>query len=257
MHSNHSQRETSRKPLSPPPCDAIHSGYGSATQRSNRFHEKYSTKLTRCHGMKHKIAITLATMLFSMNAMAQSDASDVLISVEYGSADADYEISGTDYDGDLDLFVVSARYYLSDSAYFRVGSSSGDGTISNVSFDSTGLSVGAGAVLLGRVNYKNGSGQEIRVGLNYSDTEVSTATTTSDSTSTNVSGGYTTGLGDGFTASASVSADSDGTSVGGSVTKHIANGVLVGLSYGVSDSDLDGADTAETSTIGVGLGYSF
>jgi hypothetical protein len=100
---------------------------------------------TRCFSMKHRIAITLATILFSMNAMAQSDASDVLISVEYGSADADYEISGTDFDGDLDLIVVSARYYLSDNAYFSVGSSSGDGTISNVSFDSTGLSVGAGA----------------------------------------------------------------------------------------------------------------
>jgi hypothetical protein len=207
--------------------------------------------------MKKWNMATLSTLMLVTSLSAKADPSDVLLSFEYGSTDAEYRISGTDYDGDLDLFSVSGRYYLSDNAYLSVSSTTGDGTISNVSFDASGLSIGGGVVLLGRTDYISGKGQELRLGLSYSDTEVSTSTTTSDSTNTDFTGGFSAGLGDGFTGSVSFSADSDGSAFGVGATKHIANNVLVGLTYSASDSDLSGSDTAESSTISFGLGYAF
>ena len=200
-------------------------------------------------------AVSAAVAISSMSA--QADPADVLLSFDYGSSDAEYRISGTDYDGDLDLFSVTGRYYLSDNAYLSVSSSTGDGTISDVSFDASGMGFGGGIVLLGRTDYVSGEGQELRLGLSYTDTEVETSTTTSDSNNTNVTAGFSAGLGDGFTANVNLSADSDGSAFGVGVTKHIANNVLVGLHYSASDSDLSGNDTAESSTISIGLGYAF
>lgn len=210
-----------------------------------------------------KVSVMLATSALSalIASMVSAEPTDVFITGAYASADADYNINGTPYDGDIDLFSVSTRFYLNDSFYATVTSTNGDGTISNVAFDTTGLSIGGGAVLLGRVDFIAGSGEELRLGLNYTDTEVDIGSTTTDGTSTDLNVGYTAGLGNGLSTSVSYSTDTDSIidsySLSAGLNKSLNDTWLIGVAYQVGESELSGGDSAEITGISVGVSYAF
>jgi hypothetical protein len=211
--------------------------------------------------MKGKWIGLLAIALSLITGTAAADEQDVLVSASVAFADADYRINGVNYDGDIDLLVVSSRFYVTDNLYATASSSSGDGSISNVSFDTSGFSLGGGVVLLDRVDYIEGTGSELRLGLEYDDTEVTVGDTSSDSTSSDIQLGYAVGLGSGISTFALYSTDTDevGDSYGFSVGlyKSIADHWLLGAAYEYGESDLSGADTAEVSGIYLGVGYAF
>jgi len=211
--------------------------------------------------MYRKLTIVCLATAGLWSGYVAAEPQDILISASVAFADADYQINGVNYDGDLDLGVVSSRFYLTDQVYASVTSSSGDGTIANVSFDTATLSLGAGVVLLDRVDYVKGTGSELRVGFDYSDTEVTAGNITADDTSTDLLVGYTAGLGNGLSAFAGYSANLDefgdnyGLSAG--LYKSLGGNWLIGGSYQVAESDLGGGDTSEVSGIQVGIGYAF
>jgi len=186
---------------------------------------------------------------------------DFLVTANAGFNETDYEYLDEDYTVDVDKVAVSSRVYPTDDYYLAGTYSHSNGKVKQLEFDMTELSVGVGIVMLNRVNFRSGAGQELRLGLSYVDAERDYKLGSTDEAWTNVNIGYTAGLGYGFSGFAEYKANiehfDDNAYFLIGVTKHIAAGLLVRAGFEAQVIDLEDNASSTMSGFHMGAGYAF
>ena len=184
-----------------------------------------------------------------------------IIQGSYTTGDADYTISGTKYDGDLDGTGISGRFYPTEDIYVSLSMGSAELDLVGTTFDIDTTSFGGGLVFGERIDYIAGEGSEQRLGFDYTDTETKVNSTTTSSDSTDIEYAVEGGLGNGVTGGFYFSTDTDdlfsSNSYSFALYKSLTDNIVFGGAYEFADTEADNGDKAEAIGISLGIGFVF
>lgn len=212
--------------------------------------------------MKKIIAGVIASALVSVPALAESTgAVNGVVFGVYTSGDADIKLAGTTYDADLSGTGLAAHFYPGEMVYVSASITSQDMDVLGVTINGDTTSFGGGLVFGDRVDYRSGEGSEQRLGVDWTDVEVSLGSTKSSDDYIDLEYAVEAGLGDGVTGGFYFSTDTDDIFSDNvysfALYKSLGGGLLIGGEYGFSKSVTDANNSTETSGISIGVGYAF
>lgn len=179
----------------------------------------------------------------------------------YETGDADYTISGTKYDGDYDGTAISGLFYLGDAFYFSASAGDSELDLVGTTFEVEGTSLGFGLWFGEGIDLIAGEGSEQRLGVEFSDVDVTVNGTKSTSDSTDVEYSVEAGLGDHLSGGFYFSTDTDDLftdySYSFALMRSVGDSVIVGASLDGGKSEDDDGDKAESSGLTLAVGFVF